>query len=321
MPPSRLLIALLILAVVSAPTTGAAASIDRPVWTPGDFWTYRTNTTLAPGLGLTGEATSTVTGTLAAADGSPAGSYRIVVAGSGTATGSVITPNGSVSIQGRWTLTGEERYEPDNLRLVYSLIDLSVNGTYRYIIPVPFSLRFQNTTTFRILQAGWRYPEAVGASNIVSVAYNFTQDVYSPTAGHFHDNGTGQRDLAFSVDNVTSVTTEAGSFEAFVIREDALDGTLQKTFYAPRVGNDVRTESYDAGGNLTSVGTLNAYRYQAAETPTFLGLTALQWTGVGAFLGAAAVSVVLIILRARRRRRALPPGGDARDPTSGPRGP
>lgn len=309
--------------MIAAPASGGSTSIDRPTWTPGDFWTYRTNTTLTPGLSLSGEATSTVAGTLpSAVDTSPAGSYRVVLTGSGTATGFVTTQNGSVSIRGRWTLTGEQRFEPDNLRLVYNLVDLSVNGTYGYIVPVPFSLRFQNTTTFHILQPGWRYPVDLGTTGIVAVAYNFSQDVYSPTAGHFHDNGTGQSDLAFRVENMTTVTTATGSFGVFVIREDALDGTVERAFYSPAVGNDARTEGYDAGGNLTSVSTLLAYRYQALEAPTFLGLTAVQWAVVGVVLAAAAVAVTIVLRRSRRRRTLHPEdAAPASEPTSGPRGP
>lgn len=314
---------LLTLSLLVAAGTGAATFVDRPSWTKGDFWTYRTNTTLTPGLNLTGTATSTVAGTQATlTGGTSVEAFRVIVIGSGTAAGRVTTPNGTVSVLGSWSLTGEERFEPDNLHSIYSLLDLSVNGTYGYVIPIPFSLRFQNTTTYRIVSDGWRYPMVVGTSGNVTVAYNFTQDLYSPTGGHLHENGTGQSILGFSLADAVSVDTPAGAFQAYALREDAPDGTWQRAFFAPTVGNDVRTESHDRDGTLTALGTLVAYRYQAAEAQTFLGLTLVQWIFAATAIAAVAVVVGFLIRRSRHRKTPVPPAddGDA-ESTSGPRGP
>lgn len=308
----KLLVAALVLALLllAIPERASASEIRRPAWTAGDFWTYRTNTTLAPGLNLTGVATSTVTGTLAGpVDGSPMGSYRVVLSGSGTTGGTLTTPNGSVSIQGQWSLTGEEHYEPENLQLVYSLLDLSVNGTYDYLVPLPFSLRFQNTTVLQIVGSPMQYPYTVGTSGSVAVAYNFTQDVSSPMAGTLHENGTGRTNLTWSVDTPAMVSTPAGTFQADRIWEARIDGTRRARWYADSVGNDVRATGFDSAGNQTSDDQLTAYRYQAAETPTFLGLTAVGWALVAVGVGAAAVGAFLWIRRSRRRRAqgGIPP--------------
>ncbi len=311
---------LLALLLVVAPAAASGASVDRPSWTEGDFWTYRTNTSLTPGLYLTGTATSTVAGTQATAvDGSTVDAFRVILSGSGTAAGIVPTSSGNVSVQGTWILTGEERFEPANLHPVYSLLDLSVNGTYLSV--VPFSIRVQNTTTFRILSDGWTYPLPVGGNGSLEVGYDFVQDVYGIGGATFHQNGTGHWALGFSLGPPTSVATPAGTFTAYPEVETWPDGTSERAWYDPHVGNDVRTETFDAGGNRTSETSLVGYRYQALEPATFLGLTLTDWAVVGVAAVAVAAAAWLI-RRSRKKKAPLPPGGEPPgEITSGPRGP
>lgn len=323
MPLVRALAVLVALALVGGAGTAAASSVDRPSWTAGDFWTYRTNTTLTPGLNLTGNATSTVTGMQSTAvGGSSVDAYEVVLTGSGVASGVLSTRNGSVSLHGRWILTGEERFEPTSLHPIYSLLDLSVNGTYEYGIPLPFSLRVQNTTTFRILSDGWPYPMVVGTAGNVTEAYNFTQDLYSPFIGHLHESGGGAWTLGFSLSDAVTLATPAGSFPAYPLRMDLPDGTWQLSFFSPAAGNDLRTESHDAGGNLTALTTLVSYRYQAAEPPTFLGLTLVEWAVLLPVV-AVAGAIAFLLLRRFRGAKGPPPRGEPGpdEATSGPRGP
>lgn len=312
--------ALAIALTVSA-SSSAGASLDRPAWTAGDFWTYRTNTTILPGLNLTGTATSTMQGMQATAvGGATVNALQVVLEGSGTAEGTVTVGNLTASVRGTWIVTGEERFEPANLHAVYSLLDLSVNGTYQTI--VPFSIRVQNTTTFQPLADGWTYPLPVGGNGSLAVAYAFTQDVYAIGGNQYHQNGTGQWTLRFSLGEPTSVDTPAGTFTAYPEVETFPDGSSNWAWFAPQVGNDVRTRAYDPGGNLTSETMLAAYRYQALEPGTFLGLTLVEWALVVSVV-AAAVVAVLLVRRQRRRRKASPESGATSGPevTSGPRGP
>ncbi len=315
----RLAASLVIFLLAAAPLTVSGAAVDRPSWTVGDFWTYRTNTTLTPGLNLTGTATSTLAGTQAVdMGGTVVNAYRVVLSGSGTASGTVSTPSGNVSVRGDWIVTGEERLEPTNLHVVYSLLDLSVNGTYLNL--VPFSIRVQNTTTFDVLADGWQYPLPVGGNGSLAVAYDFTQDVYGMGGTTFRENGTGQWDLRFSLGASTSVATPAGTLTAYPAVEIWPDGSSERSWYAPQVGNDVRTETFDAGGNRTSETTLVAYRYQALETPTFLGLTLPQWIMVVAVV--VVVAAAVWFRRSRRKKTQAPPLNEASpEVTSGPRGP
>ena len=301
--------------------------MERPAWTPGDFWTYRTNITVVPGLNLTGSATSVVAGTYpTATGGGTVDAIRAILSGSGTAGGNVTTSNGTITVTGQWTLTGETRFEPRDLHPVYSLVDLSVNGTYHFAapfpIPLPFVLRLQNTTTYEILADSWSYPLVVGTSGNLTAAYNFTEDLYRPLANPLHQNGSGRSTFAFSVSAAVPVPTAAGTFEAYPVREDHPDGSWQRAYYSAAVGNDVRTESYDRRGNLTSVDALVAYRYQALEPATFLGLTLVGWVILVAVAAVAGAGFGLFIRRRRRKKASRPQfSEEAEGPTSGPRGP
>lgn len=279
--------------------------LDRPAWTVGDTWTYETDTALMPGLNLTGTVTSTVVGqvpTLVA--GASVDAYRVLLAGSGSAAGTVHLNSGNVTIQGSWVLTGDERFEPTNLDLIYDLLDLSVNGTYQTFLP--FSLRVQNTTTYYVRADDWRYPLAAGTNGSRTVDYNFTQDAYS-TGGSTHASGVGEWTFGFSMGAPTTVSTPAGSFSAYPITETWPDGSAQRTFSSPQVGNAVRTESYAPGGNRTAVTSLTSYRYQVLETTTYLGLTALEWAAVSSVIVAGVV--ITVVWRWRRRRSLEPPEG------------
>ncbi len=317
----RGLVLLVILAVLGASAPAAATSVERPAWTVGDYWTYESNTTVIPGLELTGAATSTVFGTYpVTSGGQTVDAVRVVLTGSGTAAGTVNTSYGPITVQGSWILTGEERLEPTNLHPLYSLLDLQVNGTYAGALP--FTLRFQNTTTYQVVTDGWPYPMVVGAAGNLTANYDFTQDLYSSVLGNFHENGTGKAEFGFALSAAVSVVTPAGTFQAYPLREDAPDGTWQRLFFSPAAGNDVRMETHDRNGNLTAVSTLVSYRYQAAEPPTYLGLTLVGWSVAAA--SAAVIVIVLALVRRRaRRKKSRPQPGEteSEDSTSGPRGP
>lgn len=321
MPAWRALAVLLAFTLVPLSPT-PMPSLDRPSWTAGDHWTYSTNTTLTAGLNLTGTVTSTVQGLQpTTVGGASVDAYQVLLSGTGSAAGNV-TYSGSVFfVQGTWIVTGEERFEPVELQPVYSLFDLTVDGKYQGVLP--YSVRVQNTTTFEILADGWPYPHLAASSGVVTVRYNFTQDssVYGPTDQSRHDQGTGEWTETFSMAMPVDTATPLRTFRAFPITATWPDGSRQLSLASPEVGNDVRTESYAPGGNLTAVTVLTSYRYQALETPTYLGLTAVQWAIVAPVVAAAAVG--LVAYRRRRRQKGPPPpeGLTPGDLTSGPRGP
>ncbi len=322
MSPVRAAAFALALALLSLGATAATSSLDRPTWTVGDRWTYATNTTLLPGLNLTGSVTWTVQGqTSAGGAGSSPDAYQVVLSGSGSAGGSVMTSLGPVSIQGSWILTGEDLFEPATLQPLSNLLDLSVNGTYGGF--GQYAIRLQNTTTFRIVATTAQYPVVPGATWSTSVLANYTQDFSynGPSSGSNHTEGSSEWTEAFTALQPVLVPTPIGTFQTVPISETWPGGDREVSFPSAQVGNAVRTEDYDAGGNLTSVSTLTAYRYQALEAPTFLGLTALEWAFVIP-VAAAAIAAVLLLRRRRRKDKVPEPEGSAApDLTSGPRGP
>lgn len=303
--PSARGLALLLGFMIASMSPAATATLNRPAWTAGDFWTYQTDTVLTPGLNLTGTVTSSMWGTTSTSvPGGSVDAYRIVVGGSGTAAGIVHLSSGNVTVRGSWVLTGEERFDTTDLGLLYNLLDLSVNGTYENFLP--FSLRVQNTTTFQILANHWQYPLAAGTNGSQTVEYNFTQDVYGSSSAA-HSQGSGEWSFGFSIAAPATETTPAGTFDAFVVTQTWPDGSRTESFASPQAGNAVRTESYSPDGNLTGVTTLTAYRYQALEAPTFLGLTAVAWAAVAAAVAAGVVAVALWYWH--RRRAPRPPAG------------
>lgn len=321
MNPVRVAATVLALALVTLAAT-PASSLDRPTWTVGDRWTYATNTTLLPGLNLTGSVTWTVQGR--PPTGGPNASedpYEVVLSGSGSAGGFVTTSVGPVSIQGSWILTGEDLFEPATLQPLSNLLDLSVNGTYGGF--GQYAIRLQNTTTFSIVTTSARYPIVAGSTWSTSVLANYTQDFsYSgPTSGTNHTAGSADWTETFAALQPLEVPSSLAAFETLPVTETWPDGSREVSFLSAQVGNAVRTEGYDPGGNLTSLSTLTAYRYQALEAPTFLGLTALQWVIVVPLIAAAVVALVLV--RWHRRRHKVRPrdGTGPSDLTSGPRGP
>ncbi len=308
-------------ALVALAATGTT-SLDRPSWTVGDSWTYATNTTLLPGLNLTGTVTWTVQGHPPAGGPKvPVDAYQVVLSGSGSAVGAVMTSVGPVSIQGSWILTGEDLFEPDTLQPLSNLLDLSVNGTYGGF--GQYAIRLQNTTTFSIVTTTAQYPIAAGRTWSTTVQANYTQDFSynGPTSGTNHTEGSTGWIETFAALEPLDVPTSIGAFQTLPISETWPDGSREISFPSAQVGNSVRTEGYDPGGNLTSVSTLTAYRYQALEAPTFLGLTALEWTIVVPVVAAALAGALLLRWRRRKNRVRPPEGSEPQDLTSGPRGP
>lgn len=300
----RLVVFLLVASVVVLATEARAETVEKPSLTLGDLWTYRTNSSLAAGFDLQGTVTSSVQGREThTIQGTYVDAFRVVLSGSGTASGQVQGPLGSGKVNGTWIVTGEELLETGQLKLVSSVLGLSVNGTFQGF--VPFSVRAQNTTTYRVVEDGWEYPLTVGGNGSVELAYVYAQDFYA-FGNQSHENGAGNLTLTYAMDAAVAVDVPAGVFTAYPVREIWPDGSYDRAYYSPAVGNHVKTESYNETGILTSTTVLLSYRYQAAEPSTYLGLTLIQWAIiVPVVAGTAVLSVVF--WRRTRKKRVLPP--------------
>ncbi|HEX9341146.1 MAG TPA: hypothetical protein VF992_08265 [Thermoplasmata archaeon] len=315
-------IAGLLLFVLSlSPVAAPNASVDAPVLTPGDTWTYRTNTTLAANFFLDGQVTERVTdhGTFVV-EGTPYDAYRVEVNGSGTASGRLTTSFISAPASGTWVLTAEETIESRGMKTVNSTLDLEANGTV-YVAPylLPFHLRVQNTSVFRLVEDTWLFPLSVGATAVVRSELNFSEhfgiSIGFPTPP-IDSAGLAWTNVTYTLEAPATVDTPAGHFDAFRIREDFPDGTSRLRFFAPAAGNDVRTEAYNGTGTEPiATSELMSYRYQALEPPRFFGLTTSDWAIV--VVVAAAASIVVVFLVRRRLRRPAPPPGNP-PPPAGP---
>lgn len=314
--PCGLLLVLPVLLVLAGMAVGSSPDLGRPSLTPGDSWTYHANSTLSPGLVIDG----TVTATVAARETDPVlgvsmDVFRVNMTGSGSASGRVNSPGFSGSVTGAWVLTGQELLETSELKVVSSTLDVLVNGTYAGFIG--FTFRVQNTTELRILDDSWQYPLAVNSTGDLQAEGSYTQDVYMSN-GHNRTTGSGSWTISFALGSPESVPTAAGTFESYPIRETWPDGTFTETDLSPVVGNAVEIRSYNATGALLATQTLTAYRYQALETPTFLGLSLVEWALAGAVAAGILIAAFVVLRRRRRVRAARLPTADLDGPPKEP---
>jgi hypothetical protein len=275
----------------------------------GDFWAYRTNTSFTEGFVLDGTATFRLDAREdVAVEGVGYDAFRVAITGAGRIDGEVRLDGGSVPVSGTWDLVGEEILEASGLKIVSSLLELTAEGVTQPF-DQPFTLRVRNLTTFSILQDAWRFPVDVGDEGFVRSRFNATEDItfrYSIFENSSASNGTGERTVLYRVDGTSTVTTAAGTFAAYAIRETWPDGRVDILHLAPAAGNNARTESYNETGAPVARTELAAYRYQALEPPRFLGLTLESWAVAGAGAAAAAAGIAWSVIRRRRRARAPP---------------
>ncbi len=303
-----------------APVAAPDATVNAPLLTPGDTWTYHTNTTLAADFFLDGQVRLTVRdrGTLSV-EGTAYDAYRVDVSGSGIASGNLTSDFVSAPASGSWVLTAEETIESQGMKTIASVLDLEANGTVYTPISLPFHLRVQNTSAYRLLDDPWRFPISVGATGVLRTQLNFTEDfgisIGIPTPP-IHSEGLASSNVTYTLEAQVAVETPAGPFEAFRIRQAFPDGRYDEMFFAPAAGNSVRTEMYNGTGTEpVATSELVSYRYQALEPARFLGLTTSDWAIVLVVV-AAAVVVLSFFLR-RQMRRTVPPPGNS-PPSVGP---
>ena len=311
-----LLVLVSLLLTLAGTASGAPAALDRPSLTVGDVWTYQANSTLGGGLIVNGTMTTAVSARETdSVLGVSVPVFRLTLTGGGSASGRVDVPGFSGSVSGSWVLAGQELLETSELKVVSSVLDLSVNGTYQGFIS--FSFRIQNTTDFQILQDGWNYPLAPNSVGDLRTNAAYTQDIYVSGVRN-RTSGSGEWTIAYSLGSLERLTVPAGTYDSYPVRETWPDGTVTVRDLSATVGNAVRIRNFNATGALLASESLLSYRYQAGEPTNLFGLTLVQWVALGAVV-AAAVAVVLVL---RRWRKGAPsPRGPPADPEAGRRGP
>lgn len=314
---------LAILGVLLAPTAAASndgLSVEGPQLTPGDSWTYRTNTSLESGLSLEGRVTLTVKARAPALiEGTTYDAYDMSVSGAGTAEGIVGTQFGSTAASGSWILTGRQLLEARGLKIVSRVLDLEANGTLQTQPgPLAFALRVQNTTSYRLQGDAWYFPLRIGDSAVVSSQMNYSEDfglsIGLPTTP-VHSAGLVWWNVTHALRDPIGIQTPAGEFETYPIRETYPDGSSTIFFYAPLAGNHARTETRNETTEV-SRSEIVAYRYQALEPAGFLGLTPIAWAAIAAVSVGVVIASVVLLSRRRKRRGADAPEEAAPRPES-----
>ncbi len=301
--PTRAAGILLAVALLLVTASARAESIEKPSLSVGDTWTYRTNGSFQ-GFELKGQLSSVVAAKgLATVLGATLDVVRVVVNGSGTVSGQVTSPLGTGSVAGTWIVTGEDLLEAGQLKLVSRVVDLSVDGLFRDIVPI--SVRATNTTLYRVARDDWRFPLVVGTNGSVESAYTYTQD-YIAFGNQSHSSGSGNLTVGYSLGSGTTLAAPAGTFAAYPIDETWPDGSVERAYFSPVVGNDVKTESYNVTGSLVATTVLLSYTYQALEPARFLGLTIVEW-GILAAVVAGVTALGAVLWRRSRKKRVLPP--------------
>src|SRR3989442_15761 len=290
-------LAFALLALLAFSDRGAAVS--GPLLTPGDSWTYRTNTSIGGAFYLVGNVTLTTKGgERVPVDGTTYDAVRFTLSGAGTANGMVATQLGPARASGSWVLSGNEVLESAGLKVISSVLDLEASGTlHTEPVAIPFQLSVQNTTTFRIVDDSWRFPLEIGNSSVVARQMNFSEDFrffYGLQSTPLHTQGSLWWNATYTLEAQVAVDTPAGHFDTYRIREAAPDGTYGLFYYAPATGNDARTEAYN-GTTQVATSELMSYRYQALEPARFFGLTGTDWAITGFAVAAVGGGVVAVL--------------------------
>ena len=304
--PGILVLAALLLLPIG-PVADGGASVSGPALSPGDTWTYRTNTSLTSGLSLDGRVTLTVTSHQSSVvEGRTYDAYTMSLTGTGTASGT-FARFGSTPASGSWVLTGQQIVDARGLNILSTVVDLEANGTlHTQPIPLSFTFSVQNTTSYRLQDDTWPFPHSVGDTANVSSQMNFTEDFrlfYGFPTTPVHSAGILWWNVTYAFDAAVGIDPPAGHFDTYPIRATYADGTYTRFFYAPVAGNHARTEAHNGTTPVASA-DLVSYRYQALEPPRFLGLTMIDWTIVAV---AAATTCFVFVLWWRRKRSAQPP--------------
>ena len=315
--PSVLFAVACILMIAGGARAPLPTSMEAPMWSVGDFWEYRFNSTFQDTVFLNGTVRAEISEVANRTVRSiPQDVFVVPTVGSGRLEG-VLT---SLPVSGSWNLTGEQLFSVASRKIVKSLIDITANGQVM-ILNVPFNLLWLNSTSSRVVRDDWTYPVPVGFTGSVILNSSITEDVFLQLDANlpFNRTTTLETNLSFtaSLPSTSEVTVPRGTFETYTIREGWPDGSAEQFDFAPQVGNNARTRTFNSSGGEVSRTELVSFRYRAGASPQDPLLTYLAIAGVAIGVPAA---ILLAWLLARRRRRELEytPPSLREPPTSGP---
>lgn len=240
-----IVLTLLSLIVFSPPPWSARADAPAPysTITVGDWWSYST-TNYASGLTLTGTMTQTIAGSATIlVNGISTDSYRLVVTGSGTISGSGVT--------GTFTESGSLYFRKSDMG--------AINGTATIVETAGIVVTVIISGHNSIPVAPYKFPLVIGNSWSTSYTDNTTITHYTsvnPTP--VVQTNVTQVTKSYSVVSSSIMTVGAGSFEAYDVHSSDSSGSIDD-YYSPQVENSLRMLSYDSSGSLTASQSLTAF--------------------------------------------------------------
>lgn len=272
---------LILLSILGA--SPAQAAMDKPVWSPGDFWVYnlRSNSSSTP---LNATIRMDVVGTEpVAVNGTSYSSYHV--------RAELRIPFGIFSI----TIPADLWYSTDTLAMVklHAVANLSFSGT-----PNEIDITISGNPPQTI-----RWPLAQGAT------WSSSTVVWSTSVA----NGTvsiSSEPLAtdFVVEADQTITVPAGTFTATPVRQtNAVNASATVNYWSASVGFWIRVSSYNDTGQEGDRMELSSFRYQGGGwlgylNMTFFGFPLLYW-----LIGVVALLVIVALLARRRKRRRRVP--------------
>jgi hypothetical protein len=113
------------------------------------------------------------------------------------------------------------------------------------------------------------------------------------------NNSTFTQTTNYVVASVSDTQTSAGTFNTYLIRGTATDGSIQELYYSPDVHIQVKELDYDSAGNL--IATMDLLDYHVANpqnSPTLL------WAAVIIIVVAIAVGALGFLTLKHRNTKA-----------------
>ncbi len=326
--------------VVTAPA-GGQASMERPIYTAGDFWAYDLKLP-SPEIELPDIGTVDIDLT---------GESRVTIQGSGTRTirGEVrnvheathaleLSAEGSVSIElfGEFinatftaTVTADETAYLDTEGLEvwerHTEFTLNVSAELEVAPGVSVSTSIEANGTVEMAlnytTNTWGFPLTVGQTG--EEGFNATGTTFFQLT--FPGNTTSESgEIAFDATSSfealreETITVPAGQFTTIVVANTpGTEGTpiplnvSTLAYWSSAVGAPVRYAATNETGEVQVEFVLTSYRYQVAEL-SILGLPVA--VAIPLLVGIAAVAIILAIVLGRRRRPAMPPSPPPPEP-------
>ncbi len=268
-------LALLMLTGFAGMPPTAAAAMNLPTWSPGDFWEYEISGEVSP-TGGEGRMRIVVEGTDAVTVGGVTYSaYRTQM------TFNVTFGGFSLSVPGNaWYRVSDLSQVKMDFTMTITILNLTMTTTMTMTSDPPPEIR---------------WPLQEGAEWQVSSTVNVTTETTGTPPETITTVLSGQAVVEADV----NVSVPAGTFTTTPVRKSDLGGGFTKSYWSSQVGNSVREESFDSAGTQMGSMDLTSYSYTAPSGElTFLGQPLLVWIIIGVVIVAAAVFV--IVLRGRK---------------------